>query len=519
VKSVYLLVISILLFGIQSVFAEPSGLSGPCETVSQTGTRLELIDFGIAYSEDFKFSSQDDRLELYGGVCIKRETGDIWQLEAESVVIENASVELELQAKGVSFQFDGWTLSSENLISTKDFFQFKVVDISKDAMKITSGDLKLDLTTDSFVLTDVNAIYRNEFQISGQTMNITEDEVVFNEAYVTTCMCEEDHLYDVKSPKITYSTGSNTLVLSQADLSFLNSTIPLGEDYTIGNNIDLQFPTPFLDYSEDLELALKNIVLAKGVSADIGAQGVDAEHDFNPYGLVKLNLSEVTSPGLGGNLNGVIGKSTSGLQADLNYARLLGNEFSWDVGTRNQSWTGAAFLHEAYSGLSFRALPLKDSAEAGTLEVVSRVFAALSSQELSDERFTAPRLGLSVSNNYSQGALHRGLLKFSFVPEIIYYPSENSFQYAVTVSPSLNINSNGFSFNTSYTHKFTNSASPFTSTVDKASEARSLNVSLGFRETTPEGNSFGISTNTAVDFLKNAQASQSLIRSVGVNMN
>ena len=512
-KYIYLFATTILIVISQVAFA------GPCETVSKEGTRLELVDFGIAYSEDFKFSSQDDRLDLYGGVCIKRETGDVWQLEADSIVIENASVELELRAQSVSFQFDGWILTAETLLSSTDFFQFEVVDLQKADMKINATNLKLDLMTDKFTLSDVSAIYQNDLQISGQTMNITENEVVFQDAFVTTCICEEDNLYEVSSPTIIYDSVANTLTLSQADLMLLDSTIPLGKNYSLGSNIDLNFPTPFLDYSDDLELALKNIVLASGVTADIGAQGVDADHEFNPYGLLKLNLSEANSPGIGGKLTGVIGKSVNGFQGDLNYVTSLPEGFSLDMGTRNHAWAAAENLHEAYVGLSRRDVPLNNVLETGILEVVPRIFAAYTSQEIATEPVVGPRLGMSVSNSFAYGTAQQGLIRFAVVPEATYYPSQDAFQYAVTVRPSLFFSSDGFSFNTSYTHKFTNSASPFSTDADKASEVRTLNVSMGFSETSTEGNTFGFSTNTTVDFLQNSEVNQSPVRTLGLNLN
>ena len=494
-------------------------VAGPCETVSQTGTMLELIDFGVIYSEDFKFNSREDRLDLYDGVCIKRETGDIWQLEAQSMVIQNASSELELFAEFVNFQFDGWKLTSDSLISNKDFFQFQAVDLAKDNMQITAVDLKFNLTTNKFVLTDVNALYRNEFQISGKTMNIGPEKVVFSDAYVTTCMCEEQHLYDVKSPSIVYDLDDSTLTLSQADLAIFDSKISLGENYVIDNKIDLQFPTLFVDYSDGLEIALRNIVLSKGVSVDVGAQGIDAEHEFNPYALLKLGLTEQNSPGLGGKLKGTLGKAVSGLQGDLSYERELVEGFSLDIGTRNHDWAAAEYLNDGFVGLSYSALPVSNPPKAESLKVVSRVFAAITRQEINKENLIGPRVGLSVSNNYTNGIPKKGLFKFSVVPEATYYPTENAFQYAVTLVPSFRYQADGFSFSTTYTHKFTNAASPFTTDADKASEASNLKVSLGFQELSPNGDSFGLSTNTLVDFLKNSEANQSLIRKVGVNLN
>ena len=508
----YIFVIAALLGILQIV------LAGPCETVSQAGTRLELVDFGIAYSEDFKFSSKDDRLELYSGACIKRETGDVWQLEADSIVIENASVELELRAEAVSFQFDGWLLTAEMLISGRELFQFDTVKITKDDMQVNAASLKLDLETDQFVLTDANALYRNEFQISGQTMNITDSEVVFTDAYVTTCMCEEDHLYDVRSPTIVYDSATKVLTLSDANLTFGDSVIPLGENYKINNKIDLQFPTPFLDYSGDLELALRNIVLAAGVALDIGAQGVDAEHEFNPYGLLKLNLNEATTPGLGGTLSGVLGKAPSGLQADLTYVTPIAEGLSLDIGTRNHDWAAAEYLHDVFAGLSYRTVPVNNVLETGTLEVISRVFAALTSQDIATESVVGPRLGLSIANNYAYGSPQQGLFRVTVVPEATYYPSQSDFQYAVAFIPSLFFQTNGFSFNTSYTHKITNAASPFTSDADKAAEIRTMNMSLGFNDVSPEGHTFGLSTNTIVDFFQNTEVNQSPIRTIGLNV-
>ncbi len=508
----YIFVIAALLGVLQIVFA------GPCETISQTGTRLELVDFGIAYSEDFKFSSKDDRLELYSGACIKRESEDIWQLEADSIVIENASVELELLAKEVSFQFDGWLLTAETLVSGKEIFQFDTVKITKADMQVSGTSLKLDLTTDQFLLTEASALYRNEFQISGQTMDIRDDEVVFSDAYVTTCICEEDNLYDLRSPTIVFDSQSKTLTLSDANLAIGNSSFPLGENYEISDKVDLQFPTPFLDYSDDLELALKNIVLAAGITFDVGAQGVDAEHDFNPYGLLKLRLNEATTPGLGGTLSGVLGKATSGLQADLSYKTPIADSLSLDIGTRNHDWAAAEYLHDVFAGLSYRVVPFNNVLETGTLEVVSRVFAALTSQEINTESVLGPRLGLSVTNNYAVGTPRQGLVRFSVVPEATYYPSVGDFQYAVSFIPSLLVSSDGFILNTNYTHKITNSTSPFTSDADKAAEVRTMNLSIGFNETSPEGHTFGLSTNTIVDFLQNTEANQSPIRKIALNV-
>lgn len=502
----------ILLSMLQFVFA------GPCETIAISGTQMELVDFGIAYSEDFKFNSKDDRLELYNGVCIRRETADVWQLEADSIVIDNASVELELNASIVVFQFEGWTLNAESLTSGKELFQFEGVTLEKLDMKIKATNLKLDLSTDEFLLSEVSAFYRDELQISGQRMNVLDDKIVFKDAFVTTCLCEANHLYDVRSPVIVYDDSNNTVTLSEAELAIGNALIPLGDNYSFTNTVNLQLPTPFLDYSGDLELALRNIALVAGAAIDIGAQGVDMENEFNPYALLKLNLNETTTPGLGGNLSGVLGKAINGLQADLTYKKALAENIGLDVGTRNHDWASDGYLHDAFAGLSYRMLPVNNVLETGILEIVPRVFAALTSQEVASEDILAPRLGISVANNYAYGTPHQGLIRFSAVPEVIYYPSQNEFQYAVSLTPSLSIQSNGFSFNTSYSHKITNANSPFSTAADRASEARNLNLTMGFQDVTSNGNTFGLSTNTVVDFLKNSQANQSLVRTIGLNM-
>lgn len=489
-------------------------MAGPCTTVSTTGTQLELVDFGIAYSEDFKFNSQDDRLELYNGVCIQRETVNIWQLEADSIVIENASLEFELRATSVIFQFDGWMLNAENLVSGKELFLFENLTLEKQGMSITASQLNLDLSADGFTLKDVNALYRNDLQISGKSMDVMGSKVVFNDAFVTTCMCSEQRLYDVRSPAIVFDESTKTLTLSDANLAIGDSLLPLGSDYIIQQNINLRFPTPFLDYSSDLELALRNIVLATGVALDIGAQGVDREHKFNPYGLLRLNVNDEILPGLGGTLKGVVGKATSGLQADVTYTRPLARALTLDVGTRNHAWEAANYLHDAFVGLSYRST---HTLEAGALDVVSRVSAAVTSQEFAEERLVAPRLGISVPSTYTYGSAQQGAFRLSVSPELTYYPTENKYQYALTVSPSFSISSQGFSFNSSYNQKITNSASPFTASADRLSEARNLNVSMGFQDTTVHGNTFGVSISTLIDFLKNPDDNQSLVRAVRLN--
>ncbi len=504
------LVLAVLCFAIiQPVFA------GPCETVSTDGTQMELVDFGLAYSEDFKFNSQDDRLEFYNGVCIRQDAEDVWQLEAESIVIENVSVELNLNAEAVVFQFDGWELTADTLQSGQDQFHFESVNLQKDDMNISASDLRLDLLTDTFSLTDASAVYRNEFQISGESMTIENDQVVFNDAFVTTCLCEEDRLYDIRSPQIVFDEATNSLILSQSDLVIGNSTIPLGNDYVINDDIDLDFPTPFLAFGNSLELALKDITLAKGISLDLGAQGINTEFDFKPYALAKFNLNESNTPALGGRLKGVVGKATEGIQADMSYTRPFAENFSFDIGTHNRSWDAAGNLNDIFAGVSYRALLLNDVLETGIWEVVPRVFGALTSQENASEPVAGPRVGLSLSNNYAYGSLNQGLIRLAVIPEITMYPGVNEFQYALTVVPSLSIVSDGYSFSASYTHKLTNGASPFA--FDRASEARGLNLSVGFRDTDENGNSFGLSTSTVVDFLKDSEANQSPVRALRFN--
>jgi hypothetical protein len=454
-----LLCLVLVLFGAQA-------LAEACPPASEV---LELASLGAATFGGLRYSSREDRAELYGGVCVQGVVGEDgvgWVLRAERLEATGVSTAPRLQASEVVLSVQGWRLEADKLVSEGEALSLTTLRFSKDEVAGTAHEAELMLTTGEMRLVGVSA-GDGRYRVSGAEATLQGNALVFKDALATTCICQGGELYVVASPEASLDLVRERMTVQRGVLKLGSLEIALGEALELSEEVlaDLQFPLS-LEYVPDdpvtgqrgsgLGLVVSRLQAGDGVSLEVGLTGLDLE-----YPLDGVLLLRVERPGL----EATIGKAREGFRADVSVTERLAAGLSFTFGIRNRPYQAQDFLHEGFVALEVERR-LRDLWPGDALMLRARLLAAASSQRLDGAVVVGPRLAAQLGASYRAPTSPVGLFSLQLGFEHSAYPLHERSQTAFRLEPRWRYHHGPFTTELAWIRQWVAGSSPFSVRLD-----------------------------------------------------
>jgi len=485
-----------LLFGCLSV------ASAQCSRGPKTA-EVTLPGFLAVYYQQFRSNALEDTAEFYGGVCVTAVGGE-WTVLAERVLVGNLSTDIYLRAPEPTLYMAGWRMSGAMLVAD-------VRHLSLEEAKIVGPDasgkaalLEVDVASGEITLQDL-LLAGTAFQVSGTLATLQGEVLSVEGADVTTCIGMESAPIAIESDVATVALGSREVRLGGGVLRVGTLRVALKEGLTLSDETlaKLEFPvkvamvepsppTTVPTPGAGLSVRVVGIPLADDVTLDLGATGLNVPGELLPVALLRVTPSaDATGDGATGDeatgdgatkAGSTRASATFGLEAgapflDLNVTAPVNPWLTASFGARSGAAPARRARHEGRVGLTAStAVPSLGGS------VVAEVFAAATA--LTANAATAqpdvagPRLGASLSAkaaapSLSAGGLPLGTLSLEGRAQVTTYPvvwgsmaAGPATQWGVRLAPSWRLRTGPVTAALGYDARFTNSASPFGSTVD-----------------------------------------------------
>ncbi len=437
-----------------------SWAQNPCEGFN--ANTLELSGIGITYFGDLSFDSATGRAELFNGVCVVPQADEdvvAWVLEADALLVTDLSGRPNLEASEVSLTLGDWVIDALKLNSSAAGFELEQVLLNSGDISGTADTASYDLQNGDLLL-DIVSVKSSNYRINGATALLTANALLFEDAIATTCVCEGGELYVVSTPAAVFDLLSNNLLIRDGVLKIGGIDIALASELKLSEETlsDFSFPLS-LSYDEDNGTTLQTIGLrlGEGVLLDAGVAGLDAGHDLNGIFLLRIRQDGVSA---------TLGKALQGPQFDFRKVENLNSWLKAIFEIRNRNWAEQDFLHEGSLGLAAESkldkLFFQDS-----LTLRAELTAAAASQIIDDTPVSGPRLVGLGELDYRLPNTPLGDFRLKNTGTLSYYPSADIWQYGLRLIPSWKASLGPLNTSISYDRRWTNSASPFSTKLDR----------------------------------------------------
>lgn len=448
-----------------------------CERAPTT-SEVTLPGFVAAYYQNFRSDSANDLVDFYGGVCVTAVGGE-WTLLADSVRVTDISGAVGLSAPNATFIYGAWRVFARRMVADQDSLRLSDAAVEGPSVAGRSEFVTLDLKTGIIDMVDLE-LESAAFVVRGDGAVLRGETLSVSGAIVTTCIDVERPAYQIEGLSAAVNLESRSVELTGGHLTLGSLRIPLRETLVLSEESLATFELPVkVQFISDrplprpgagLGIRMVGIPVRSGVTLDIGATGIDTEHETGAVFLLNA-VSEVT---------GAIVTATTGLEAGRPYL---------DFGVSKPLAPGLTLGLDIFSG----APPARDTRHEGVLSL-----AYTHSITLADTRPTAQRSSLSLSlgahaaatvlapaaaptfpavagarlGGFASAALGSGrtaLGTFGLTVRLdgSHYPQQAVQQWGVRLLPSWRLVRGPLSVSLSHDARFTNAASPFGVEVDR----------------------------------------------------
>lgn len=506
------------------------GLSGAQETApaacearaqGELDLRLEVAGYGVAFVGDLIFDSETDRAELFNGVCfIPADEAADWQVEAEQMVVESVSAEPEFVVDSATLTLGSWRIVTSRLRSSEAGFALGTSTFINDSITGEAQSIRYDLDTGDAFLEEV-ATASPSYRVSGASARLVGNSLVFEDALATTCVCEGDNLYVVTAPDVTFDLVQERVVVRNGVLEIGNVEITLAEELELSEEAlqDVEFPVVIEYIGDDPEtenevegtgfgIRVTSFRIGEGVSVEVGATGIDTNYPLN--GILLLHVRRP-------NLRIDIGKAAKGFQANVVAEESLLPWLDIDFGIDTELWAGQDFLQQGYVGVTVHE-QLTDLLPGDRFQVSLRSFLALSRQIIDGEDVRSPRLGSGLELDYVFPDTPAGIFGVAAGAEVIYYTSYAAVQYGVRFAPRWRYATGPLSASASYRLQLTNSASPFSDSLDRLDDESAVATDVTLAGPLGEGLQGQANARTNLDLLASREDGESLVENLTLGL-
>jgi hypothetical protein len=403
-----------------------------------------------------------------GGVCLEGLDG--WQLVTEAIEISGVP---EATAETVTVSFQGWQLQANFLQASPAGLNMQGITFFGEGLQGLAQEASYDFNTQELTLLNATTQGQN-LLIEGTQATLVDGQVFFDDILATTCNCEGDALYKLLAQSATFELATQKLFIKQGVLSVLGLQVSLNDLELSPQSLeDFSFPIT-IEYRADdgdtkgtgLGIRIPSLRADENLNLELGLVGLDNTYPLSGILLAHYKDSTRTFD---------VGYAAEGPQADFTLQQPLGPSTKAIFAVRNRHWDAQDFLHEGYLGLETSTLlPLQT---AGNLTFGVTAFSAISSQTLSHDPFHDGRLGIESTLAYKLVPQSLGQFDIGLKTNLTYYPMHERLQWGIRFSPSWQSQLGPLGIRLGFTQQWTNSASPFSKTLDKLEPSSQISLS------------------------------------------
>jgi hypothetical protein len=446
-----------LLFalGSSAAFAASCAEQLPDATVA-TFPGVEIY-FGGFTGEDV----QKGPFTLTQGVCIENAEGvQLITVEAIVTIVDNAP---NIEAQNVDISFEDYQLKANILRTSPEGFQVTGVTFTGTNLQGIAEEANYNFETGEIELLH-SSVRGQSLTIESERAKLIGDHATFEDLTATTCTCKENPLYVVRAERAslnlttqTLNVNAGTLELAGLRLGFNDVTVSPQtlQDFRFPVTIDY-VPGAIKDGATGLGIRVPSLRLDDGLTLELGLVGLDVDYPLGGIFVIHYKNQKATAD---------VGLTPYGFQADFRVTEPLAPWLDLNFGVNNRAWEKADFLHEGY--LSADARTALSLIPGDTLSLNGQLLTAASSQTLGAVPIIDGRLALNTNTTYRAPPLPLGQLELTTQTWLSYYPVANRTQWGVRLAPRWQHVSGAFSFDVSYSRRWTNSASPFSTKLDR----------------------------------------------------
>lgn len=466
------------------LFCTASSAGAQCSRGPVTA-EVTLPGLFAVYYQQFRSSAEQDTAEFYGGVCVTAVGGE-WTVMAQDVTVGNLTTDIYLVAPDPTLYLEGWRMTGASLMANAEGLTLTRAALVGPDVSGHASELKVDLTTGSFTLTDLT-LTGTAFEVAGALATLQNDVLRVEDASVTTCIGLASAPFALEGKVATVELATREVKVDGGALRVGNLLVPLRGTLTLSDKTlsELEFPVkvavvepspgvPLPTPGAGLSVRVVNIPIADDVSLELGATGLDPGQDVLPIALIRAFAAT----------DDLAASGSFGLEAGAPYLdfALTKPITEWLQGSMTIT-SGAAparrARHEGRVGLvATTAMPaLNGRLEAEALAAVTAITAVAGAAQ---PEVAGPRLGVRVSASAAtpdlrSGGVPLGTLSLDGNFQAMHYPgvwglaapAGPATQWGVRLAPSWRLSSGPLAVVLAYDARFTNSASPFGTAVDR----------------------------------------------------
>jgi hypothetical protein len=489
---IWRLIVCLLCLGLAAAAFAEACRDRPANTLE-----LEVEGFGTLYFSEADTRVQLGEIDLGGGVCVDLGGGN--ELQSRELIVRNFPMNPVFMARGVTLQVDGWSFAAEQLEATDTAVSLTAVTFT-GAVYGRAAEILMDIPTMELTMASVTA-FGQGFQVGARRAEVTESTIIFEEALMTTCLCQGGRaLYVVRAQRAEYSVADARFLIRNGILDIGILEIAL-EDVELSEAAlaSLTFPLT-IEYVTDngetgargtgLGIRIPRIPLDDETTLELGVTGLDVDYPLNGV-LLFRHRSQL--------IDFEIGKAATGPQADFTLRHPLAPWLTAALTTTNRHWQAQDFLHEGKVSLLAEHI---FNLAGHRLTTRGQLFAAASSQTVGQQPIQGTRLGISSDLLYQSPAVLSGRFSVRLRTDFTLYPQQQLSQQGLYVEPRYQGRIGPVSVDANLRWQWTNSASPFSTRLDRLEPFGDVGVSLQWEQMFSEAVRGSFRVSTRYDFLK-----------------
>lgn len=415
------------------------------------------IYFGNLQGEDV----QKGPFTLTQGVCIENANGvQLITVEADVTLVDDSP---NIEAKNVDISFEDYQLKADTLTTSPEGFQVTGVTFTGTNLQGVAEEANYNFETGEIELFD-SSVRGQSLTIESKRARLIGDRATFEDLTATTCTCRETPLYVVRAERASLDLTTQTLNVNMGTLELAGLRLAFN-DVTVSPQTlqDFRFPVTIeyvpgsiADGGTGLGVRIPSLRLDDTLTLEFGIVGLDTDYPLGGVFVIHYKNQNATAD---------IGLTPYGFQADFSVTEPLAPWLNFNFGVNNRDWEKADFLHEGY--LSLDAITALSLFADDTLSLSGQLLMAASSQTLGTVPVVDGRLAVNTNTTYRVPPLPIGQLELTTQTWLSYYPVANKTQWGVRLAPRWQHVIGALSFDVSYSRRWTNSASPFSTKLDK----------------------------------------------------
>lgn len=486
------LIISLLCLSLATATFAAACRDRPANTLE-----LAVEGFGTLYFSEADTRVQLGEIDLGGGVCVDLGGGN--ELQSRELTVRNFPMNPVFMARGVTLLVDGWSFTAELLEATDTTVLLSAV-IFDGEVSGRAAEILMNLTTLELMMASVTA-FGQGFQVGARHAEMTESTISFEEALMTTCICDSGRgLYVVRAERAEYIIPEERFLVRNGvlDIGFLEIAL---EDVELSEAAlaSLTFPLT-IEYVTDngeagargtgLGIRIPQIPLDEETTLELGVTGLDVDYPLNGVLLFRHRSRLIDFE---------IGKAAAGPQADFTLRHPLAPWLIAALTTTNRHWQAQDFLHEAKLSLLAERI---FNFSGHRLTTKGQLFAAASNQTVGQQPIQGTRLGVVADLLYQSPAVLSGRFTVRLRSELTRYPQQELSQQGLYFEPRYQGRIGPVSIDANLRWQWTNSGSPFSTRLDRLEPLGDVGATVQWEQVFSETVRGSFRVSTRYDFLK-----------------